>query len=144
MFILGMHDWPLYTGKPIWREAFIVAADRVRQGPLYRGSLYSEKRRESKILAVMGRWPFYRGDRWGRFNCTWKFIKRTKNVAECVENIKSYLTVKTKWKSGIKLKSYDVANTAWEIHLHVAFLAKINLLAEKWWRHTQQNNRNIP
>ena len=35
--------------------AFIVAADRVRQGPLYRGSLYSEKRRESKKLAGMGR-----------------------------------------------------------------------------------------
>ena len=43
--------------------AFLVAADRVRQGPLYRGSLYSEKRTESKKLAVMGRWPFYRGDR---------------------------------------------------------------------------------
>ena len=32
-----------------------MAADRVRQGPLYRGSLYSEKRRESKKVAVMGR-----------------------------------------------------------------------------------------
>ena len=40
-----------------------MAADRVRQGPLYRGSLYSEKRRKSKKLAGMGRWPFYRGDR---------------------------------------------------------------------------------
>ena len=45
------------------KGAFIVAADRVRQGPLYRGSLYSKKRRESKKLAFMGRWPFYRGDR---------------------------------------------------------------------------------
>ena len=35
--------------------AFVVAADRVRQGLLYGGSLYSEKRRESKKLAVMGR-----------------------------------------------------------------------------------------
>ena len=32
-----------------------MAADRVRQGPLYRGSSYSEKRRESKKPAVMGR-----------------------------------------------------------------------------------------
>ena len=40
------------------KGAFIVAADRVRQGLLYRGSLYSEKRRESKKLAVMGRWLF--------------------------------------------------------------------------------------
>ena len=41
MFIIGMHDWPLYTctWKPIWRGAFIVAADCVRQGSLYRGSL---------------------------------------------------------------------------------------------------------
>ena len=45
------------------RGAFIVAADRIRQGLLYRGSLFSEKSRESKKLAVMGRWPFYRGDR---------------------------------------------------------------------------------
>ena len=45
------------------KEEFIVAADRIRQGPLYRGPLYSEKRRESKKLAVMSRWPFYRGDR---------------------------------------------------------------------------------
>ena len=36
------------------RGAFIVASDRVRQGPLYRGSLYSEKRTESKKLAIMG------------------------------------------------------------------------------------------
>ena len=62
MFIFGMQDWPLYTGKPVWREAFIVAADRVRQEPLYRGSLYSEKHRESKKVTVMGRWPFYRGN----------------------------------------------------------------------------------
>ena len=40
-----------------------MAADCVRQRLLYRGSLYSEKRRESKKLAVMGRWLFYRGDR---------------------------------------------------------------------------------
>ena len=32
-----------------------MAADRVRQGPLYSGSLYSEKLRESKKLAGMGR-----------------------------------------------------------------------------------------
>ena len=32
-----------------------MAADRVRQGPLYRGSLYSKKRRESKKVAIMGR-----------------------------------------------------------------------------------------
>ena len=37
------------------KGTFIVAADRVRQGPLYRGSLYSEKRRESTKLAVVGR-----------------------------------------------------------------------------------------
>ena len=36
------------------KGGFIVAADRVRQGPLYRGSLYSKKHRESKNLAVMG------------------------------------------------------------------------------------------
>ena len=29
--------------------------DRIGQGPLYRGSLYSEKGRESKKLAVMSR-----------------------------------------------------------------------------------------
>ena len=37
------------------KGAFIVAADRVRQGPFYRGSLYSEKRSESKTLAIIGR-----------------------------------------------------------------------------------------
>ena len=37
------------------KGTFIVAADCIRQGPLYRGSLYSEKRRESKKLVVMGR-----------------------------------------------------------------------------------------
>ena len=63
MFIIGMHDLPLYKGKRIWKGTFIVAADRVKQGPLYRGSLYSEKRRESKKLAVIGKWPLYRGDR---------------------------------------------------------------------------------
>ena len=32
-----------------------MATDHVRQGPLYSGPFYSENRRESKKLAVMGR-----------------------------------------------------------------------------------------
>ena len=55
MFIIGMRNRPLYTGKPILRGTFKKTADRFRQGPLYRGSLYSEKLRESKKLDVMGR-----------------------------------------------------------------------------------------
>ena len=69
MLIIGMHDWLLYTGEPTWRETFTVAIDRVRQGPLYRGSLFSEKRRESKKLAVMDRWQFCRDDRSDILNC---------------------------------------------------------------------------
>ena len=33
MFIIGMHDRETYM-----KGAFIVAADRIRQGPLHRGS----------------------------------------------------------------------------------------------------------
>ena len=38
------------------KGAFIVAADRVRQGPLYRGSLYSEK------IGRARNWPLWAGD----------------------------------------------------------------------------------
>ena len=51
------HSWPLYTGKPIWRGAFIVAADRLRLGPLYTEVHY--------IVKNVGRarnWPLWAGD----------------------------------------------------------------------------------
>ena len=36
------------------KGTFIVAADHVRLKPLYRVSLYNEKHRDNKKLAVMG------------------------------------------------------------------------------------------